>query len=533
MNYSLLAQFGALLAGSFVIAVGALWLLASIQTRTGRRARGFMTEPDHALAFLFEDDRLVNATDPAKSLLACAHEGRSEWDKLVSLLLPRFPDLNQELETLAELGRIRVTSRDGLSQLHGEWRNGLARLSLIDSETAAGRVDLDRHSLAALERELEALRKTADHAPFLAWRQQETGAVSWANRAYLDLTEKAGSGAEGPSWPPARLFDPLDLGRPFTPGEVRRLSLKLTAEAEPRWFDISMSDLRDEKLYIAVAADRAVKAETSLRDFVQTLTKTFAHLTVGLAIFDKNRKLTLFNPALSDLTHLPPEFLIARPSLQAMLDRLREKRIIPEPKDYKSWRQRMSELEAAAQDGTYEETWSLASGQTYRVTGRPHPDGAVAFLFEDISAEISLTRRFRAELETGQAVLDSLDEAIAVFSPGGSLTLSNSAYARLWGADPSTSVGEFSISDATRSWNDRCAPTPVWGDLREYVTGFGDRTDWIADVRLRDGRLLACRFAPLPGGATLVGFKLLDRQRQEDGPADVALQQLRRTTISA
>ena len=62
--------------------------------------------------------------------------------------------------------------------------------------------------------------------------------------------------------------------------------------------------------------------------------------------------------------------------------------MMPEPKDYRSWRQQMSDLEAAAQNGTYEETWALPTGQTYRVTGRPHPDGAVALLFEDISAEV-------------------------------------------------------------------------------------------------------------------------------------------------
>ena len=163
-------------------------------------------------------------------------------------------------------------------------------------------------------------------------------------------------------------------------------------------------------------------------------------------------------------------------------------------------------METAAANGTYEETWSLASGQTYRVTGRPHPDGAVAFLFEDISAEISLTRRFRAELENGQAVIDSLDEAIAVFSPSGILTLSNAAYSRLWGIDQTTILGNFGIIDATRAWGEQCAPTPVWGDAREFVGTMSERAEWTSDVRLKDGRCVHCRFTPISGGATLAGF---------------------------
>ena len=57
---------------------------------------------------------------------------------------------------------------------------------------------------------------------------------------------------------------------------------------------------------------------------------------------------------------------------------------------------------AAATDGRYQETWSLENGQTYSIRGRPHPDGATAFLIEDITAEVTLTRNFRAELEQSQ-----------------------------------------------------------------------------------------------------------------------------------
>ncbi|MGR3661099.1 MAG: PAS-domain containing protein [Paracoccaceae bacterium] len=245
-----------------------------------------------------------------------------------------------------------------------------------------------------------------------------------------------------------------------------------------------------------------------MRDFTQTLTKTFAHLKVGLAIFDKQRQLTIFNPALTELTSLPIEFLLQRPTLHAFLDRLREKRMIPEQRNYISWRQRLFELETAAEDGTYEETWSLATGQTYRVTGNPHPDGALAFLIEDISAEISLTRRFRRELETSQAVIDSIDEAIAVFSPGGTLTISNVAYSRLWGEESCDTVAGSNILDATRTWGLKCSPTPVWGDARDFVALMGERLEWNAEVRLVDGRLLVCRFSPLAGGSTLAGFSI-------------------------
>ena len=57
--------------------------------------------------------------------------------------------------------------------------------------------------------------------------------------------------------------------------------------------------------------------------------------------------------------------------------------------------------------------------------GRPHPDGAIAFLIEDISAEVALTRNYRAELEMGQALLDVVEDGFAVFSSSGIMMFCN------------------------------------------------------------------------------------------------------------
>jgi PAS domain-containing protein len=306
-----------------------------------------------------------------------------------------------------------------------------------------------------------------------------------------------------------------------------RASLRPADGRPQRWFECRGYAKGTEMLCFATPADGVVQAEEALREFVQTLSKTFADLPIGLAVFDRARRLTLFNPALTDLTALEIEFLSSRPTLFAFLDRLRDKRRLPEPRDYRKWRQRMAELEEAATHGFVQENWTLPTGQTYRVTGRPHPGGAIAFLVEDISAEISLNRRFRSEIELGQTVIDSLDEAIAVFSPGGTLTFSNAAYTRLWGTDPASTLAEIGVLDATRQWQSLTDPTPVWGDARNFLAGHGEREEWSTPVRLKDGRHLTCRFQPLAGGAALVGFA------ETSGPVQVRSRAGRRTRAQA
>ncbi|WP_417262443.1 PAS-domain containing protein [Celeribacter sp.] len=509
MSVDLLITLAILLAGSLGVAFLVLYSLAWLASRKEEEKAIALDTQDNGIVFLFDDENLVNATPSAHSVMAAAVDVGSDWSRLLSVMITKFPTLQHEIAELAERGKIILESRDGSAVLQCEWRNGLARITLIDHETGHSHIDMDRHSLMAMEQELETLRATTEHVPFLVWRELEDGTISWANSAYISLADSLSDDNDVPSWPPASLFETHLLANAGA-SESRRLNLKDKA-GDAHWYDIYRFKIGEDYLYTGSSADRTVKAEETLREFTQTLTKTFSHLTIGLAVFDRNRRLALFNPALTDLTSLPAEFLITRPALTSFLDRLRDSQMMPEPKDYKSWRQEMAALENAAEDGTYEEVWTLPGGMTYRISGRPHPDGAIAFLFEDISAEMSLTRRFRSEIETGQAVLDSLSEAIAVFSSEGMLIMANSAYTSLWRLEQMEGIRETSITDATRVWHAKCAPTPMWGELRDFVSRAGERSEWISQTRLWDGRRLNCRFVPLPSGQTLIGFSPEER----------------------
>ncbi|MFC2970008.1 PAS-domain containing protein [Acidimangrovimonas pyrenivorans] len=496
------ASYASVAGSSLSASVMALAGLSIWQNRRRQRPGGAFGEDAAGTVFLFDGEDLVDASDAGRMLLGCDRlEGRTAWHRLLSFVAPRFPDFAPRLARLPELGRF-VLSAEGPPPLtlRAEWRGGLIRITLREAGEPGGGA-LDPISQRALEDELGGLRATLDEAPFLAWRAGPDGSVTWANRPYLLMAARCDPADAEIGWPLPRLFAPHD-------GNTRRGALAPQDRDAPLWFDCHSLPLNGETLHFALPADATVEAETSLRSFIQTLSKTFAQLTVGLAIFDRRRALVLFNPALVELTALSPEFLSSRPQLPCFLDKMREGRMIPEPKDYKSWRTRVAALEKAAGSGQYEEIWSLPSGQTYRVTGRPHPDGATALLFEDISAETTLNRRFRAEIELSQAVIDTMEEAIAVFSPAGLLILSNDAYRALWQTEADSALGETGIVEATGLWQSRCTPNPLWNEARDFVGTVGPRQRRSGEARLRDGRPLRCRFVPLTGGATLIGFSI-------------------------
>lgn len=474
----------------------ALWWIA----RSGGQSADYGFGTDTSLSFLFEDGRLVDASDDAEALLEAAGEP-SDWSGVTNLFRSRFA-LPQ--------GRLTPPKTDGIEFYRAR---DAADAGLLEVSKTGRRIRLDLgqtdrtgassgHKLHIITRELDTLRSANEAAPFPVWQSKADGVVVWHNPAYADLYRKIFHTNPVKDRPLFRLPEtPLEIGKsrrvPVTPPHTRKTI----------WYDVQRANTQSGDFYSAVDANAIVHAEAAQRNFVQTLAKTFAHLTIGLAIFDDNRQLVLFNPAVIDLTGLGADFLSSRPNLLSFFDELRNRRLMPEPKNYNSWRQQIADLVAAAADGRYSETWTLDSGRTYRVNGRPHPDGAIAFLIEDISAEVSLTRRFRAELELGQSVLDHIDSAVAVFSSDGLLAMSNRTYNTMWRVDPERSFADVTIVDCLRDWTEGCKPTPVLVDLRDFVLNLGDRNTWSGHIETKAGDALFAEAVPMVSGTTMVRFK--------------------------
>lgn len=495
------------LSAGGALALGTL-MAASALLPAARHSRP--PEPEMATGqgtwFLFRGTELVDASPEAIALLGPAQE--DSWAALMERLSPDFPGLGRDLAmgrvTGAVITRVANTPAGPL-ELRLRQSEGLCRVDLAGASGAPPPA-VSHRMLASIRQEAGAQREVLEGLPVLAWREDAAGCVIWANTAYMDTLPD--TGAEALPWPLPRLFEAAPRP-PGHPPARRRVSLQ-GADGTPLWFDLhTRPGEGGTTLCYAMPADGEVRAEEALRNFVQTLTKTFAHLPIGLAIFDRNRQLALFNPALSELTTLEPDWLIGRPTLHAVLDRLRDRGRIPEPRDYATWRMQLAELEDAAASDGYQETWSLPSGQTFRVSGRQHPEGAIAFLFEDITAAITLRRNFRSELDRWQNVLDALPQGLAVFSADGRLALANGAYRQFWG--PASGVAGADIAAESRRWQEASTPTPVWGEVRDFVAQFDDRSAWEAEVLQAEGGIVACRFVPLPGGASLCAFEFPDQ----------------------
>ena len=459
--------------------------------RVARRSRALVPSRKQSM-YLFQNGKVCDVVLGSETPGSVAELLGADWGYLGSYFRDRFPEMPADPPSKT----ITVEARDATGTFL-QFRPEQGGLRVILDAPSPGAAQQHEAALLALEQERSwALMDTCPHP---AWLTDQDQQVLWSNPAFEALCQSLGTSELGACPFQIRHLEGDEVG------VTTRVSIE-NKDRQRRWYEVTSERTTHGNAHVATSIDALIEAENAQRVFVQTLAKTFAHLTTGLAVFDKHHKLVLFNPALLDLTGLSVEKLSARPGLTTFFDQLREARILPEPKNYNEWRNGLSDVVAAALDDRYSETWHLPSGLTYSVVGRPHPDGALAFLIEDISAEISLTRRFRAELELFQSVANCFDDAIAVFNRTGVLTFCNDAYKHMWKRDPSTAFAETTIVDATQSWREGCAPALIWTELRDFVLQETERAPWDAKLDLRDGTPLSCVVEPLTGGATMVRF---------------------------
>lgn len=479
-----LADAGLVMGVSVATAVAAL---VFPQRRTGAPVLT-ETAQDEPLALLFDDGFLHHGTKAALAHLSLS-PGDHFWADMRDQLVDRFPDLPEEPASDGQ-GNMTLCARHGSGpqMIDLRWQGPLCWITLSPPDTTPE---------GQPAKDLVALRLNSATSPHPSWQLDKDGHLIWSNDAYRKLATKS---AQDDTQSQPSLFTIPPHRKPH------RQTLRFGPEAQPDHYRIIATEQDGVTACHATNINALVQAEHARLNFVQTLTKTFAHLPTGLAIFDRNEQLALFNPALVDLSGLSGAFLSGQPTMVSFFDQLRENRRMPEPKNYALWRDEIGTLIRAASDDGYQETWSLEDGRTYHVQGRPHPDGATAFLIDDITAEIMITRNFRKELEIGQSLLDNVEDAFVVFSRAGVLTFCNAVYRDLWGHDPESAFADVTIHDSIRVWRDIVDGETDWTGIEAFVMSFEDPEPARLNTIDINGASYSCQMRTIAPGARMVQF---------------------------
>ena len=514
-------------AGAAGLALALSAWAARLRGRLARRARAAelelsaartaLADRDGALA-AFEDARLALTPDGQTRRLGApaawsaitrelAGEDDADVDPALVVLDAVRASAGPRLDALIDQGEPFDAVLDGVG---GAWA--------VEGRSSAGAAWLRLSRLGLVGTAAESgLGLLADAYPAPTWITDAAGRLAWANKAWLaemkadsiDAAREKGlsfdRGADAIVAEAGRLHQRQE-GFRWTTGGGRRRAWRIVAEPAPG----------GAGAVLAFALDMTEAEETrdTLRRHVEAHDETLNHLADAVAIFGPSKRLAFHNTAFQALFNIDPAWLDERPTHAELLDRLRQRRLLPEVIDYAGWK--ANELDFyGASEAAPDDSWSLPDGRTLRVVRQPHPLGGVLLLFSDITDELQLRSRFNAQIQVQKATLDKLNDAVAVFGSDGRIRLHNEAFDSFWSVSGEAldSAGDF---DAVAALCQKTMPDPaLWLGLKARVADPDpeSRVPISGEGRTADGRIASWQTRPLPDGATLVAFADITARR--------------------
>ncbi len=353
-------------------------------------------------------------------------------------------------------------------------------------------------------KETARLREMLDALPIPVWRRRDRKLVD-CNRSYaaaLGISREAAlaegrtlvpHGCDLPSAPPVSPAPPFD-SHVVIGGQRRLLEVNEAAGAD------------GEGIGFALDRTEIESAQSQLWRHINAHADVLESIFAAVAIFGPDRRLTFFNTAFAALWGIEEAWLAAEPTLDEILERLRESRRLPEFADFRAFKRERCEMFTALIEPRHE-LMHLPDGRTLQMTVSPHPFGGLTFVYEDVSDRLALERSYNTLIQVQRATLDHLFEGIAVYGSDGRLKLHNPAFRALWGLSSEDVAGDPHISEIverTRGFIDDCGD---WARVRDGLIAKVTAPSLTSGpLYRRDGSMLQVASVPLPDGELLLTY---------------------------
>lgn len=319
-----------------------------------------------------------------------------------------------------------------------------------------------------------------DNLPYPAWLRDEHHNLILVNKQYLafikksnkqeviqqqlEITTTTGSSA---SKQLAELAVSLNRSQ--------RKDINLIQNGEHRSFEVFENpfhlDGRLDKIWTVGALIDITELDTLKRNLVSHQN---AHLEIlgalgtAFAVFDESRKLSFYNKAFISLWQQDASWLEGHPSYSSFIENIREKRLLPEVPDFKSYKN--GEMEAFTSIlEPKEDLLHLPNGSTIRRVRSPYPMGGLVFAFEDVSDRLATQQAYNALLQVQQELLNNLFDTVLIFGSNGRLKAYNQAYLSLWQIDELFLQKEPSIAELLEENRKFFDNVENWQELKEDI----------------------------------------------------------------
>lgn len=282
---------------------------------------------------------------------------------------------------------------------------------------------------------------------------------------------------------------------------------------------------------------REQELEDSLKSHIASHNGVLEHLKTAIATFDADMRLQFYNTSFMNLWDLEAEWLDKSPTYSHILDMLREKRRLPENRDFNAYKTREIKFFTSLVSTT-EDILHLPSGMTLRRMLTPHPQGGLLITYEDVTGHLTMERSMTMLNETQYTVLNNLREAVLLFGSDGRLRLANAAYLNLWQVgDPDFNTPPLTVVEVIEKQKPFFENEDNWETLKEQLLGVATtHTGEIFQILRPDGKVLEFSAAGLPDGGVFVSFLDVTEEERNTSLAqekEMLLSRFKQTTVQA
>ncbi len=353
-----------------------------------------------------------------------------------------------------------------------------------------------------------SLAQLLEQLPYPVWRRGPELAIAWCNPAFAHIHDLSVERVihEGREINPAAKSLAKRAQRV---GLAQSESQQLVVKGQRRLYDLSEVPLPDGSV-IGFALDQTQLEEShsELARHIAAHDDVLQALGTGIVIFGPDKRVKFFNTAFREMFNLDAGFLRSEPSMDQVLDMLREQRQIPEQADFRSFKQEWTR-QIMSVIAPFEDLMHVPSGATYRMLASPHPFGGVILTFEDVTDKLALERNYNTLIEVQKETIDHLYEGIAVFGGDARLKLYNPAFVRLWNLTDTQVEGDPHVRQIVDAVKPFFESRPDWEDLRRrIISNIGEREVKNSRLERVDGKIIDIAAIPLADGGRL--FKYTD-----------------------
>ena len=305
--------------------------------------------------------------------------------------------------------------------------------------------------LRAAEAARDDLDAMLDGLPLPVWRRDERLALVQVNRAYREAVNSDDAQVVANQLELGFAGDPARPGNPLArlardSGKRQSESAHVVVGSERRLLELN--ELAGAAGVVGYAVDHTEMEDlrSGMACHVAAHADVLENFAAAVAIYGPDTRLQFYNTAYALLWDHDTRFLDGQPTLGEELERLRERRLLPETVDFRAFKEEELKLFTSL-ISPLEDLVHLPDRRTLRKRASPHPLGGLLLTYEDVTDSLSLERNYNMLIEVQRRTLDNLYEGVALIGSDGRLKLCNSAYGCVWQFAEADLNGEPHIAD--------------------------------------------------------------------------------------